>query len=85
MTRSISRTLEYSYDDFAISQIARGLGKTEDAEKYEANSGDWQNLFRQDQTSYINGRDTGFVGWFQPKFLNQKWGYQVGRTYSRRD
>ncbi|KAL2010556.1 hypothetical protein VTN00DRAFT_6363 [Thermoascus crustaceus] len=38
MTRSISRTLEYSYDDFAISQIARGLKKTEDAEKYEETS-----------------------------------------------
>lgn len=78
MTRSISRTLEYSYDDFTISQIACGLNKTEEAEKYEATSRNWQNLFKKDQTSYVNGIDTGFVGWFQPKFLNQTWGYQVG-------
>jgi putative alpha-1,2-mannosidase len=32
MTRSISRTLEYSYNDFAISQIARGLNKFGDAD-----------------------------------------------------
>ncbi|OKL56251.1 hypothetical protein UA08_08523 [Talaromyces atroroseus] len=77
MTRSISRTLEYSYNDFAISQIARGMNKTADAEKYKQNSAFWQNLFKPDQTSYYtNGTDTGFVGFFQPKYLNQTWGYQ---------
>jgi putative alpha-1,2-mannosidase len=78
MTRSISRTLEYSYNDFAISQIARGLNKIGDAEKYEISSGYWQNLFRKDQASYINGTNTGFAGFFQPRYLNQTWGYQVG-------
>jgi putative alpha-1,2-mannosidase len=78
MTRSISRTLEYSYNDFAISQIARGLNKFGDAEKYEISSGYWQNLFRKDQASYINGTNTGFAGFFQPRYLNQTWGYQVG-------
>ena len=78
MTRSISRTLEYSYNDFSISQIARGMGNIADAEKYETNSKYWENLFKADQTSYLfNGTDTGFVGFFQPKFLNQTWGYQV--------
>jgi putative alpha-1,2-mannosidase len=78
MTRSISRTLEYSYNDFAISQIARDLNKTGDAEKYEISSGYWQNLFREDQASYINGTNSGFAGFFQPRYLNQTWGYQVG-------
>lgn len=77
MTRSISRTLEYSYNDFSISQIASGLGNTADAEKYEANSEYWKNLFKADQTSFLNGTNTGFVGFFQPKFLNQTWGFQV--------
>ncbi|KAL1966947.1 hypothetical protein VTN77DRAFT_3691 [Rasamsonia byssochlamydoides] len=85
MTRSISRTLEYSYNDFAISQIARGLNKTADAEKYEANSGYWQNLFKKDQTSYLNGTNTGFVGFFQPKYLNQTWGFQDPLTCSNID
>ncbi|KAF2457985.1 glycosyl hydrolase family 92-domain-containing protein [Lineolata rhizophorae] len=80
MTRSISRTLEYSYNDFTIAQIASGLGKTEGLAKYTERSRNWRNLFKEDQTSYIsqNGSatDTGFVGFFQPKYLNQTWGFQ---------
>lgn len=77
MTRSISRTLEYSYNDYTIAQMARGLNRTEDAEKYERTSRYWQNLFKADQTSFISGVDTGFEGFFQPKHLNQTWGFQV--------
>ncbi|KAB8244312.1 glycosyl hydrolase family 92-domain-containing protein [Aspergillus flavus] len=85
MTRSISRTLEYSYDDFTIAQMARGLGKMDDAEQYEATSRFWQNLFRDDQASFINGTDTGFKGFFQPKYLNGTWGYQDPITCSNID
>jgi putative alpha-1,2-mannosidase len=77
MTRSVSRTLEYSYNDFTIAQMARGLDRAEDAERYEATSRYWQNLFKADQTSFISGNDTGFRGFFQPKNLNGTWGYQV--------
>ncbi|KAJ6145050.1 secreted glycosidase, partial [Penicillium chermesinum] len=52
MTRSISRTLEYSYNNFAIAQIARGLGKSADVEKYEESSGYWKNLYKKDQESF---------------------------------
>ena len=77
MTRSLSRTLEYSYNDYVISQISSGLGKTSDVEKYQERSGNWQNLYKPDQTSsFANGTDTGFVGFFQPKYLNQTFGYQ---------
>ena len=76
MTRSISRTLEYSYNDFAIAQMARGMNTTADAERYEKQSGSWKNLFKADQTSYLNGTNTGFTGFFQPKYLNQTWGSQ---------
>ena len=77
MTRSVSRTVEYSYNDFAVAQMARGLNKTGDAERFERSSGNWKNLFRVDQKSFINGSDTGFVGFFQPRYLNGTWGYQV--------
>lgn len=75
-TRSISRTVEYAYNDFCIAEMAKGLGKTADYEKYTRRSGNWKNMFKADQTSFINGTDTGFVGFLQPKFLNQTWGYQ---------
>ena len=77
MTRSISRTLEYSYNDFVIAQIANGLNKTADKAKYLQSSGNWVNLFKKNQTSIsYNGTDTGFTGFFQPKYLNGTWGYQ---------
>jgi len=77
MTRSLSRTLEYSYNDFAVSQIATGLGgKDADVEKYQARSGNWRNLFKDDQTSFYNGSNTGYVGFFQPRYLNGTWGFQ---------
>ncbi|KAK4146043.1 glycoside hydrolase [Dichotomopilus funicola] len=77
MTRSISRTLEYAYNDFCISQMAAGLNKTTDKEKYLGSSGNWENLFKEEQASeWWNGTDTGFTGFFQPRYLNKTWGYQ---------
>ena len=77
MTRSISRTLEYAYNDFCISQMAATLGKPGEKEKYLESSANWHNLFKADQTSaWWNGSDTGFVGFFQPRYLNETWGYQ---------
>jgi len=78
MTRSLSRTLEYSYNDFVISQIGAGLGGREaDVEKYLTRSENWKNLFKVDQTSFFaNGTNTGFEGFFQPKFLNGTFGLQ---------
>lgn len=62
MTRSISRTLEYSYNDFCISQIANGLNNQGGKETYQQSSENWANLFKDDQTSYLfNGTNTGFV------------------------
>lgn len=84
MTRSVSRTLEYAYNDFAVAQIARGVGEIADAERFEERAGYWRNLFREDQGSSINGEDTGFRGFFQPKFLNGSWGYQVSLIQSLR-
>jgi predicted alpha-1,2-mannosidase len=74
-SRSISRTLEYAYNDFNLATLANGLGKDTYA-KYLARAANWQNLFRPEQTSSINGTDTGFTGFFQPKYLNGTWGYQ---------
>lgn len=81
VTRSISRTLEYSYNDFVISLMAAGLGNRDaDVEKYQKSSGNWLNLYNPATTSIRTDKnrtaDTGFVGFFQPKYLNRTWGYQ---------
>jgi predicted alpha-1,2-mannosidase len=75
-SRSISRTLEYAYNDYVLSIVAKGIGK-EDHTKYLSRAGNWQNLFKEDQESFLeNGTDTGFTGFFQPKYLNGTWGFQ---------
>ncbi|KKZ66548.1 hypothetical protein EMCG_07662 [[Emmonsia] crescens] len=74
-SRSISRTLEYSYNDFCIATLGRSLGK-ENYEKYLARAGNWQNIFKPDQTSFLKEIDTGFTGYFQPRYANGTWGFQ---------
>ncbi|KAI1432498.1 glycoside hydrolase family 92 protein [Xylaria sp. CBS 124048] len=75
-SRSISRTLEYAYNDYCLATLAQGLGHTDLYDKYVARSTNWQNLWRAQQTSVINGNNTGFTGFFQPKYLNGTWGFQ---------
>ncbi|KAF2021089.1 glycoside hydrolase family 92 protein [Aaosphaeria arxii CBS 175.79] len=75
-TRSISRTVEYAYNDFVIALLAREFGHMDDYRKYLGRSGNWKNMYKADQRSAINGVDTGFVGFLQPKYMNGTWGYQ---------
>lgn len=75
-SRSISRTLEYSYNDFCLSTLAQALDRPDLHTIYLARSTNWKNLWRADQTSLINGTDTGFTGFFQPRYLNGTWGLQ---------
>ncbi|KAF7114568.1 hypothetical protein CNMCM5793_009213 [Aspergillus hiratsukae] len=75
-TRSVSRTVEYAYNDFCIAELAKRMGHDSDYEKYMQRSSNWQNMFKADQRSYINGVDTGFAGFLQPRYLNGTWGYQ---------
>ena len=73
---SISRTLEYAYNDFALSQLALGLDHPADHQKYLARSTNWQNLWLANQTSVINGSNTGFTGFLQPRYSNGTWRFQ---------
>lgn len=74
-SRSISRTLEYAYNDFCVGTLGQALNKA-NYTTYLARAGNWKNLFKADQTSFINSTDTGFVGFFQPRNLNGTWAYQ---------
>lgn len=75
-SRSISRTVEYAYNDYSLATVAKGIGK-KDYTTYLSRASNWQNLYKHDQTSFLeNGTDTGFTGFFQPKYLNGTWGFQ---------
>lgn len=75
-TRSISRTVEYAYNDFCIAEMAGAMGHKEDYKKYIERSSNWKNLFKKDQTSSLNGENTGFTGFLEPRYMNGTWAYQ---------
>ena len=75
IAHSISRTLEYAYNDFNLAQIGKGLG-LQNYTTYMQRSGAWRNLFKSDTVSYLNGVNTNFTGFFPPKYMNGTWGYQ---------
>lgn len=64
---SVSRTIEYAWEDAAIASLAQALGKTEDAEKYTAKSMYYKNVFNP-ETKYFQARnaDGSFVWNFSP-------------------
>ncbi|KAL4874629.1 glycosyl hydrolase family 92-domain-containing protein [Aspergillus karnatakaensis] len=74
-SRSISRTVEYAYNDYCVSTVGKGL-EMNGHETHLLRASNWKNIFKPDQPSTINGTDTGFVGFFQPRYLNGTWGYQ---------
>ncbi|KAM4065246.1 glycosyl hydrolase family 92 protein [Hirsutella rhossiliensis] len=84
-TRSVSRTIEYAYNDFCIAKMARAMGKAEDAEKYLKRSQNWINVFDASSRSILNLTgspdegdlvDSGFRGFVQPRYTNGTFGYQ---------
>ena len=51
----VSRTLEYAYDDYALSQLAEKLGKTDDAALLKQRSQNYRNVI-DPTTGYARGR-----------------------------
>ncbi len=62
-----SKTMEFAYNDFCVSQVAKGLGKNEDYQKYLKRSEKWINLWDNSLTS------DGFNGFICPRNINNKW------------
>ena len=65
--RAGTRTVEYSYDDWCIAQVARGLGKTELHERYLRRSGNWKHLWRADYEW------EGMRGFIMPRAADGRW------------
>ncbi len=58
---SVSKTLEYAYDDWCMAQVARKLGKTEEAAYFDARAGQFANVF-----------DVS-VGFTRPRLADGRW------------
>lgn len=54
---SVSKTLEYAYDDYCIAQAARKLGHEEDYDYFIKRSQNYRNLF-DEETKYMRGKDS---------------------------
>lgn len=86
-SRSISRSVEYAYDDFCISLMAAGMGHHDDVKKYHKRSANWKNLWNGEQRDLFQDEDgdvlqSEFRGFMMPKMLNGTWRYQNTRTCS---
>jgi predicted alpha-1,2-mannosidase len=54
---SASRTLEDSYDDWCVSQVARMLGKAKDADYFQNRAHDYENIFNS-STGFMQARNS---------------------------
>ncbi|MFC4739367.1 GH92 family glycosyl hydrolase [Flavobacterium ponti] len=67
---SVSKTVEYAYDDWCIAQMAQILNKKEEYEYFMKRSQNWKNLFDW-ETGFIRPKKNG--GWdkpFDPREVN---------------
>ncbi len=62
---SLSRTLEYAYDDYCIALMARKMGKTALAEEFQKRSESYKNVFNP-STGFMQPKND--KGIFQPDF-----------------
>ncbi len=60
---SVSKVLEYAYDDWCIAQVARMLGETADYYRYLARAQSYKNVF-DPVTGFMRPRTNG--GWTEP-------------------
>jgi predicted alpha-1,2-mannosidase len=63
----VSRTIEYSFDDYALSRFAEVTGRENDAEILKTRSESWRNVF-DTESGYVRGRyrDGSWVTPFDP-------------------
>lgn len=65
--RAGNRTVEYSYCDYAIALVAKGLGKEDLYQHYLKQSGNWKNLWRSDY------EHEGAKGFIMPRDREGNW------------
>ncbi len=62
---SVSKTLEYSYDDWCIAQFAKKLGKTDDYNYFIKRAVNYRNLF-DPSTGFMRPKQESFISPFDP-------------------
>ncbi|MGP7796568.1 GH92 family glycosyl hydrolase [Sphingomonas sp. CLY1604] len=77
-----SKTVEYAYDDWTIARMARAMGRTEIADRFEKRAGNWRNSFDA-KTGWLRARlSTGaFRTPFDPTAINYGSDYTEGNAW----
>jgi len=77
---SVNQTLDYTFSDFSISQVAKLVGNDELAAKYEKSALNYQNIF-DPETGLMRPKDS--EGEFKPDFDSISWGddYTEGSSW----
>lgn len=60
---SVSKTVEYAYDDWCIAQMAKILGKKEEYQNFMKRSQNWKNLYNP-TSGFMQPRKNG--NWYEP-------------------
>jgi putative alpha-1,2-mannosidase len=99
-SRAVSRAVEYAYNDFGLYQVASGLGKEDDAQRYLNRSRNWRNHWNPDQTSLgfsgfvVPRNSTGFIDvdtldaggyWTDPYYEASAWAYSFADVHDMKE
>jgi predicted alpha-1,2-mannosidase len=77
-----SKTVEYAYDDWTISRMARAMGRGDIAAKFDKRAGHWRNTF-DSKTGFVRARraDGTFRTPFDPTAINYGSDYTEGNAW----
>jgi predicted alpha-1,2-mannosidase len=62
-SESVSKTLEYAYDDWCIARMAEALGEPATTAEFDLRAQAWRHLY-DPRTGFLRARENG--GWLQP-------------------
>ncbi|KAL6949798.1 hypothetical protein ACO0QE_000460 [Hanseniaspora vineae] len=71
-SRSVTRSMEYSYNDYALSVVAKGLGYDDLHKKYLKRSSGWQQIWNFNATL----SDKSYKGFIGPKNADGEFNYE---------
>jgi len=80
MMQCVALTLEYSYDDWCLAQMAKELGREEDYELFIGRSQNYRNVF-DNGTKFM--RPKSFTGFWMPFYRPENWypGFTEGNAW----
>ncbi|RHZ59768.1 hypothetical protein CDV55_105237 [Aspergillus turcosus] len=99
-TRAVSRAVEYACNDFGLYQVAAGLDKRADAEKYLNRSRNWRNHWNPEETSLgfsgfvVPRNESGFIEtdpladsgyWGDPYYEASSWAYSWASVHDMKE